>query len=95
MGKAIDPSCRRIIKLLDKEVASLENKLQARVEAQSEWSEREEILLSAPGVGNTLTYSMLADLPEIGTLTNNQISKLVGVAPINRGSGKNERQTPH
>lgn len=88
MGKAFEISCTRIIKMFDKEIVRMETKLQDHVEKQAEWSERKEILLSAPGVGNTLVYSILADLPEIGTLTNNQISKLVGVAPLNRDSGR-------
>jgi transposase len=88
MGKSFEASCKRLIKVFDKEVTALENKLQKHVDEQSEWSERQDILLSAPGVGNTLAYTLLADLPEIGTLTNNQISKLVGVAPLNRDSGK-------
>jgi len=84
MGKAFEISCNRMIKMFDKEIVRMEAKLQAHVEQQAEWSERQEILLSAPGVGNTLAYSILADLPVIGTLTNNQIRKLVGVAPIHR-----------
>lgn len=88
MGKRLESSCKRILKTLNKEILSMEKKLNDRVEEQAEWSERKEILISAPGVGNTLAYSILADLPEIGTLTNNQISKLVGVAPLNKESGK-------
>jgi len=88
MGKSFEASCKRMIKMFDKEILKIESKLSLRVEEQAEWSERKEILLSAPGVGNTLVYSLLADLPELGTLTNNQISKLVGVAPLNRDSGK-------
>ncbi len=88
MGKAFKTSCSRIIKAFNKEIIRAEKKLQASVDQQDEWRERQEILLSAPGVGNTLVYSILADLPEIGTLTNNEISKLVGVAPLNRDSGK-------
>jgi transposase len=45
-------------------------------------------LLSAPGVGDTLTYTLLANLPELGTLTRKQVAALVGVAPINRDSGR-------
>lgn len=88
MGKGFEVSCNRMIKTFDKEINRMESKLQTHVEKQAEWSERKEILLSAPGVGDTLVYTILADLPEIGTLTNNQISKLVGVAPINRDSGR-------
>lgn len=88
MGKDSMPSCERIIRCFDKEIQRIETKLQKHVDQQAEWSEKQSLLLTAPGVGNTLVYTLLADLPEIGTLNNKQISKLVGVAPINRDSGR-------
>lgn len=87
MGKTLEASCRRIIKVLDKEIERLEKSLSEYVDAQSEWSEKRELLISTPGVGNTLVYTLLADLPEIGTLNNKEIGALVGVAPMNRDSG--------
>lgn len=88
MGHAFEASCRRIIRCLDTEITRLENKLDQCVQQQSEWSERKAILMSAPGVGDTLAYTLLADMPELGTLTNKQVASLVGVAPINRDSGR-------
>lgn len=87
MGKAFEASCRRFIKFFDKEIERLEKSLSQHVEAESEWAEKKELLCSAPGVGSTLAYTLLADLPELGSLTNKQIASLVGVAPINRDSG--------
>ena len=88
MGKNLEVSYRRIIRYLDAEIERMEKQLSRHVEQQAEWSEKQAILKSAPGVGNTLVYTLLADLPELGELTNNEISKLVGVAPMNRDSGK-------
>jgi transposase len=88
MGKAFEASCRRIIKSLDAEVTRIEKKLDQCVEQQSEWSQRKTILMTAPGVGDTLAYTLLADMPELGTMTNKQAAALVGVAPINRDSGR-------
>lgn len=88
MGKAFETSCRRLIKCLDAEITRIEKKLDQYVERQSEWSEQKAILKSAPGVGDTLVYTLLADMPELGTLTNKQVASLVGVAPINRDSGR-------
>jgi len=87
MGKSLEASCKRIIKVLDKEVERLEKSLSEYVDEQSEWSEKRELLISTPGVGKTLVYTLLADLPEIGTLSNKEIGALVGVAPMNRDSG--------
>lgn len=88
MGKAFEVSCKRIIRCLDHEVARMEKRLAKHVHDQAEWTEKQTLLKSAPGVGDTLVYTLLADLPELGTLTNKEISALVGVAPMNRDSGK-------
>ena len=88
MGKAFEVSCRRIIKCLETEIMRIEKMLDQHVQRQSEWAERKAILMSAPGVGSTLAFTLLADLPELGTLTNKQVASLVGVAPINRDSGR-------
>lgn len=88
MGKGFEVSCKRIIRYLDQEIERLEKRLAKHVEDQADWTEKKTILKSAPGVGDTLVYTLLADLPEIGSLTNKQISSLVGVAPMNRDSGK-------
>ena len=88
MGKALETSCKRIIRIFDKEIERMEMQLDKHIIDQNEWTEKKEILLTAPGVGKTLVYTILADLPEIGSLNNKEISSLVGVAPMNRDSGK-------
>lgn len=88
MGKDLIVSCRRIIKHLDTEIQRIEKRLSNHVKDQAEWTEKQTILKSTPGVGDTLIYTLLADLPELGELTNREISSLVGVAPINRDSGR-------
>ena len=88
MGKAFEVSCRRMIKMFDAEIIRMEKRLAKHVEDQAEWTEKYTILKTAPGVGNTLIYTLLADLPELGTLNNKEAAALVGVAPINRDSGK-------
>lgn len=88
MGKTFEVSCQRIIRTLDAEIARIEKCLASHIEQQADWSEKQAILKSAPGVGDTLTYTLLADLPELGTLNNKQVAALVGVAPINRDSGR-------
>ena len=87
MGKRLEASCKRIIKVIDKETDRIETLLTEHIDEETEWSEKRELLISTPGVGNTLVFTLLADLPEIGTLNNKEISALVGVAPMNRDSG--------
>jgi len=88
MGKGFEVSCKRMIRYFDQEIKRLEKQLSKHVEEQAEWTEKQTILKSAPGVGDTLIYTLLADLPEMGELNRKQISALVGVAPMNRDSGK-------
>ena len=88
MGNDLAVSIRRIIRGIDDEIQRIEKRLSKHVQDQAEWTEKQTILKSAPGVGDTLTYTILADLPELGELNNREISKLVGVAPINRDSGR-------
>jgi len=51
------------------------------------WREKENLLRTVPGVGPQLTISLLAYLPELGTLNRKSIAALAGVAPLNRDSG--------
>lgn len=88
MGKILAVSCRRIIRQLNAEIDRIEKQLARHVSEQAEWTEKQSLLKSVPGVGDTLVYTLLADLPELGELNNKEISKLVGVAPMNRDSGR-------
>ena len=88
MGRQLERSCKRMIKTFDVEIVRMENQLDKLVQEQEEWALKKAILITAPGVGNTLAYTLLADLPELGTLSNKQAAALVGVAPINRDSGR-------
>ena len=54
----------------------------------SELKEQTELLQSAPAVGVITAASLLADLPELGTLDRKEIAALVGVAPMNKDSGR-------
>jgi transposase len=66
---------------LDKEIADM-------IRISQEWSEQAALLRSVPGVGPVTVATLLADLPELGTLNRQKIAALVGVAPFNKDSGK-------
>ena len=78
----------RVLGMLDKELKDIDDDLTSRLRESPMWREREELLRSVPGVGPTLTFTLVADLPELGSLTRRQIAALVGVAPIARDSGR-------
>ena len=52
------------------------------------WRQRDDLLQGIPGVGPVLSATLVADLPELGTLSHKQIAALVGIAPLNRDSGR-------
>ena len=78
----------RVLALLKQELKEIDNDLSKRLRESPVWREQEELLRSVPGVGPTLTFTLVAELPELGTLTRRQIAALVGVAPLARDSGK-------
>ena len=75
------------IRWLEKRLKDLDTNLSKTVKATPAWRERDELLRSVPGVGPVLSLSLLAQLPELGTLNRRQIAALAGVAPFNCDSG--------
>jgi transposase len=73
---------------LNERIAELDAQLKALLKTSSLWQGKDDILQSVPGIGPVVSFSMIADLPELGTLNRQQISKLVGVAPLNNDSGQ-------
>jgi transposase len=69
-------------------IAELDQQLKKLLQGSVRWQAKAQILQSTPGIGTVVSYSLLAQLPELGTLNRQQISKLVGVAPLNRDSGQ-------
>lgn len=86
--KVLEATHRRLIKVLDKEISWVNEKLDNEVLAVAEWKRTCAILCSTPGIGTTVAYTLLGELPELGHLSNRQISALCGLAPFNRDSGK-------
>ena len=77
----------RHLAMLQKELSTLEQDLDTTVRGTPAWREDEDLLTSAPGVGDTTARTLLADLPELGKLGGKQITALVGLAAFNRDSG--------
>lgn len=73
---------------LDARIGEVDAELQDRIQKSSIWREKDRVLRSAPGVGATTAVSLLAGVPELGKLNRQKVSKLVGIAPLNRDSGK-------
>lgn len=88
---ATNPSVRashqRIIALLIDECTTLENEIEAVIASCPALVLRRKILLSMPGVGPIISATLLASLPELGTLNRREIAALAGLAPIANDSG--------
>ena len=78
---------RAHIAWLERELTHTNMQLSEAIRQSAVWREKDDLLQSVPGVGPVLTSTLLASLPELGTLTHKQIAALVGVAPLNRDSG--------
>jgi transposase len=76
------------LRWLEEALAEIERDLGAAIRASPVWRAKEALLLSVPGVGPVSARTLLAELPELGSLTRRQAAALVGVAPFNRDSGK-------
>ena len=85
--KPVRKSLRAPIAWLKRELAQTDRDLAHTIHESPVWREKDDLLRSTPGVGPVLTTTLLANLPELGTLTGKQIAALVGVAPLNRDSG--------
>jgi transposase len=78
----------RILAALQKELSDLELEIDETVRGTPAWREKDELLQSVPGVGSNTSSMLIAELPELGTLTRRKIAALVGVAPMADDSGK-------
>ncbi|MDP9474252.1 MAG: IS110 family transposase [Actinomycetota bacterium] len=76
------------VRWLEKELIRTERDLDGTIEGSPTLRENEALLRSVPGVGPVLARTLLAEVPELGTLDRKRIAALVGVAPLNRDSGK-------
>ena len=76
------------LRWLAQELEDAEEEIGALIEQNTVWQARDELLQSVPGVGPATARTLIAELPELGTLNSKQIAKLVGVAPFPRDSGQ-------
>ena len=84
---AVRPRIEAHIAWLERELDDLDEDLRQTLRQSPVWREKEDLLRTVPGVGEQLSLTLLAYLPELGTLDRRKIAALVGVAPFNRDSG--------
>ena len=81
-------SIARLLKALQAELSELDRDIDEAVRGSPAWREKQDLLSSVPGVGPTIARTLIAELPELGSLDRRQIAALAGLAPWTRQSGK-------
>lgn len=81
-------SIARLLKALERELASVDTDIDETVRGSPAWREKEDLLASVPGVGPTIARTLIAELPELGQLSRRQVAALAGLAPFTRQSGQ-------
>ena len=87
LDEAVAASCRQIIALLTEERAKVEGLLQLELLAVADGATRSRLLQTIPGVGPAVSMTLLADLPELGSLDRKAVASLAGLAPHPNQSG--------
>ena len=81
-------SIQRLAAALERELSEVDQDIDDSVRGSPAWRQNEDLMQSVPGVGPIIARSLLAELPELGTLDRRQIAALAGLAPWTRQSGK-------
>lgn len=85
---AVRGSVNELIRVLEREIHKVDKQLGDAIRACPEWKAKDDLLQSIPGIGPVVSRTLLAEMPELGTLTREQAAALAGVAPMNRESGQ-------
>jgi len=84
----LQKSIARLLKALQQELNALDKEIDDSVRGTPVWREKEDLLRSVPGVGPTIARTLLAEMPELGTLDRREVASLAGLAPFTRQSGQ-------
>ena len=86
--KRLKKSILRLRKALEKELTEIDGEIDDTMRGSPAWVEKESLLASVPGVGPVTARTLIAEMPELGTLDRRQIAALAGLAPWTRQSGQ-------
>jgi transposase len=93
-----DPSVQacfdQMLALIHRQIKDLSTEVSALIAADPLWAELDGAFRSIKGVADRTVARLMAELPEIGTLSNKAASKLAGLAPLAQDSGKHQGRRP-
>ena len=84
---AVHHGIKKHIRWLERQLSDIDSELDDLIRKSPVWQAKSDLLRDVPGVGPNLARTLIAELPELGRLSNKQIAALVGVAPLARDSG--------
>jgi len=88
--KAVRPGIAQHIEWLEERITSLDNDISGFIQSSPVWKAKKQILTSVKGIGPVTASTLLAALPELGSVSRHKISALAGLCPYNRDSGKHK-----
>ena len=88
--RKVQASFKKLLALLARQIGELEKGIAVLLEKDPLWRELDQAFRTIKGVADRTVARLMAEMPEIGTLSNKTISKLAGVAPLANDSGKHQ-----
>ncbi|MFC4701528.1 IS110 family transposase [Glaciecola siphonariae] len=88
MPKTVASTIKQVLTVFKNQLVKIEQQLITLIESCPDYQEKSDIVQSMPGVGKVCAAALISYMPELGYATNKQAAALVGVAPINRESGR-------
>jgi transposase len=86
--RRVRESIGKVIKLLQRQIDAMDDDLDKLIQDSPVWKAKESLLTSVKGISDKTARTLLAELPELGTVSRQEIAALAGVAPFNRDSGQ-------
>lgn len=88
LPKSLAMTIKPILTVFKNQIEKIETKIVSLIESCDDYQAKNTILQSMPGIGKIASASLISNLPELGYISSKQASALVGVAPMNRESGR-------
>lgn len=88
LPKELAMTIKPILTAFKNQIEKIEGKIAQLIEKNPDYQAKSLILQSMPGIGKIAAASIIGNLPELGYINSKQASALVGVAPMNRESGR-------
>jgi len=92
--KTVQRSMAKVLKVLEEQKRQVAAKIAAVVASDPLWKQMDQVFRSIKGVADRAVSTVVAEMPEIGTLSNKAASKLAGLAPLAQDSGKKQGKRP-